>query len=416
MGKRKIFLLHLLCFFLLISGCGELMNSGSSSSSENSSVSTTTSSSSSTSSSSNTSSSSSENSSSSTSSAPRIWQDVGSPAFSDGEVDQLCFSAYPYSYGALYVAYKDALSNRVVVKRAFFGANWQNLGSGYASDESPDLISLAVDNNGTPVLAYQFYDSSRVTRVKKFDSSWQQIGYGISNISYHPFIISSYYGVPYLACSSGGFARVIKYDYDQTSWTNVGEFFYSQPANYLSFLIYNGMPYVAYKHDGSLRGKISKFDGSAWVDVGPMGDPYFGTSIDYVSMGIYSDEPYVAYRDSDKKIYVKKLHIGSGGTWWVDLGAIGTCNDDLVKNILSLSLDANGWVYVAYRDTTLGNKVVVKRCTNANSDEPVWEMVGNTPASSGAGSWITLIVIQGVPYVAYKDEANGGKVTVRKYE
>jgi len=46
---------------------------------------------------------------------------------------------------------------------------------------------------------------------------------------------------------------------------------------------------------------------------------------------------------------------------------------------------------------------------------PAWNNVGDPGFSDGEGRHVSSFVFEGTPYVAYSDEANGYKVTVKKY-
>jgi len=88
----------------------------------------------------------------------------------------------------------------------------------------------------------------------------------------------------------------------------------------------------------------------------------------------------------------------------------------------SMIVTLKGTIYVAYRDSENGNKVTVKRCLGLSN--PIWETIGGESASSGEADYVCLQVLNiwdiddanDIPYIAFKDGANGGKVTVRKFE
>lgn len=82
-----------------------------------------------------------------------------------------------------------------------------------------------------------------------------------------------------------------------------------------------------------------------------------------------------------------------------------------VAEYTSLSVDNNGIPYVAYRDGANGNKVTVMKYDGAK-----WMAVGNAGFSADSTKYTSLVVDNnGTPYVAYKDWANGRKATVMKY-
>lgn len=51
----------------------------------------------------------------------------------------------------------------------------------------------------------------------------------------------------------------------------------------------------------------------------------------------------------------------------------------------------------------------------SNGDEPGWKVVGRESFSDGAASYLSLFVENGTPYVAYRDEVQGNKLTVQSF-
>jgi len=350
------------------------------------------------------------------------WKDVGSPGFSTGEVEYVSFAGDPN--GNLYVAYTDKTSTRALVQ-IFDGTSWRNMGSGYVSDEGTEMVSLTIDTHTTPIplIAYKVNNySNRYIRVKKFENStWQQVGADITDVPASqgsPLQLSMWLSTPYIAYPStnSSQAGIVKKFSPTGGWEDLGtNFSDSSPANYMSFLLYGSTPYVAYERNQG--GYIKKWSGSSWDLLNPP-DTTFNTyhlRLDAIALtvGIYG--PVVIYReqyDNALRICVKRLYVGES-TYWIDLGNIGICSDDVPKGIVSIAITSDDTLYAAFRDSENGNKVTVKKRTYSGAQ---WETVGGGPASASAAEYINLIVLNNVPYIAYKDYANGGKITVRKYE
>ncbi|UXX79966.1 hypothetical protein N7E81_02455 [Reichenbachiella carrageenanivorans] len=71
----------------------------------------------------------------------------------------------------------------------------------------------------------------------------------------------------------------------------------------------------------------------------------------------------------------------------------------------------NGIPYVAYRDEANGNKTTVMKY-----EDDQWQVVGTAGFSQGYATFQSLAFNGDVPYVAYRDDVNNRKTTVMKYE
>ncbi|MEP3387154.1 MAG: cadherin repeat domain-containing protein [Reichenbachiella sp.] len=70
----------------------------------------------------------------------------------------------------------------------------------------------------------------------------------------------------------------------------------------------------------------------------------------------------------------------------------------------------NGIPYVAYRDEANGNKTTVMKYENNQ-----WTVVGSAGISDGYATFQSLAFDNGIPYVAFRDDTNNRKTTVMKF-
>jgi len=122
------------------------------------------------------------------------------------------------------------------------------------------------------------------------------------------------------------------------------------------------------------------------------------TNIQYVQ--IKADENgqiYIAYRAATT-VYVRKFN---GVTWDVAINSGVTTTD----RYFAVS---NGIPYLAY---VSGVNIYVTRYIDGT-----WKVIGNAPAIPAAAAHPFITFHNGILYLAYKDNDNGGKLSIVKYE
>ncbi|MBZ0099990.1 MAG: T9SS type A sorting domain-containing protein, partial [Taibaiella sp.] len=295
---------------------------------------------------------------------------------------------------------------------------WVLVGSpGFTIGNAP-FISLAIDKNNVPYVAYldASFWPSRAT-VMKFDGiQWVPVGNpGFSIIAIDRVSLSvDTNGTPYVAYTEDkNGVRVTVRRFNGTSWVQVGNTgFTPSPAEYPSLAINkNNIPYVAYK-DSTGQVTVVRYNGTNWV---PVGNPRFSAAeIDYTSLAFDKNGTlYVAYRDypTGGKAMVSKFD----GAAWVPVQDVGGPSAGLSAgriHYLSLAIDTNGTPYVAYRDSMNGSKVTAMAYNGTK-----WVAAGVAGFSPGTGSYISLAIGKNnLPYVAFQNNTKGDSIAVMKYE
>ena len=348
--------------------------------------------------------------------ATYVWETVGLPGFSAGSM--MYTSLAIDNSGTPYVAYRDSANGAKATVMKFNGTSWELVGSAGFSEGQAEDISLAIDDNGTPYLAYRDWElislgvSTQKATVMKFDgTSWVTVGSrGFSAGDAYHISLAIYNRKPYVAYIDyyeTKKATVMKFDGSQ--WVTVGSAGFSAgEVTYTSLAIdNNGMPYVAYRDYGnSLKATVMKFNGTNWENVGTPGFSAGGAY--YTSLAIYSGTPYVAYRDGGNsgRATVMKFN----GTNWENVGTPGFSAGSNVYST-SLAIDNNGTPYVAYQDSGNSYNVMVMKFNGTE-----WVNVGSSGFSSSFGFFLTSLAIDdsGTPYVAYQDSEYLNKATVMK--
>jgi LPXTG-site transpeptidase (sortase) family protein len=235
--------------------------------------------------------------------ATYVWENVGTPGFSTSSASYTSLAIYN---GTPYVAYRDQGNGGKATVMKYTNEGWVTVGLAGFSAGQPTFISLAIDNNsGTPYLSYRDeigFDTFELTVMKFNGTGWETFGPRVlstGNVSETPLAIDNS-GTPYVAYQDGGNSlkpTVIKFN--GISWEYVGSAGVSAGwADFISLAIDNnsGTPYVAYQDGGnSSKATVMKFNGTSWEFVGSAG---FSTSFaSYTSLAIYNGTPYVAYQD-----------------------------------------------------------------------------------------------------------------------
>jgi hypothetical protein len=306
------------------------------------------------------------------------WVSIGTPGFTTNFAHH---SDFTFGGGdTLYFSYADgsssAMSRGAVMM--YNGTTWSSIGSLITTGEC-QYSSLAVADNGTLYLG--MIDNgvpNGAMVVKKYDggTSWSNVGASpistASGAAYADFALDKF-DTPYVVyqdkSEAPGKVRVKKYD--GTNWVNVGDPLLATtgpgagPAMdiYIAFDI-NNKPYVSYSHtfQGPPRISVERFNGTTWELVGPaqFSSGQFETSL-FSSLALPKDAPYVAYQHGGlgMKASVKKYNTLTSA--WENVGTPAVSDD--VSAFTSIAVDGNSNVYVAYFDQANGNKNTVKKFT-----------------------------------------------------
>lgn len=229
----------------------------------------------------------------------------------------------------------------------------------------------------------------------------------------YPIFSMDNQGTPYLV-TGGTSEKLTVRKYNGTAWETVGDTGVNASSLSIAFDSLDN-PYIPiYVYDEDLQAKrlkVMKYESDNWVDVSG-GESFYGGGDPEATIAFDRNNiPYVLqkYPDSSSgsgSLILSKYESGA----WATVGSFeasqGANNPVLGA---SFALAPDGVPYVTYMKDS---KVVVMRYINST-----WEPVGDGDFSSSAKA-ITSIAIdsKGIPYVAYKDLAQGNLVSVMKYD
>ncbi|MCC6323455.1 hypothetical protein IT400_01540 [Candidatus Nomurabacteria bacterium] len=305
---------------------------------------------------------------------------------------------------------------------------WEEVGGvGFSKVDSKE-ISMDMDSYGVPYVSFNEnidskYNAMSVMKYNSSDNTWSDVGArGFTpGQALSSNIAIDKYGVPYVSYSDGTKntkLSVMFYDKATSSWYNIGAPGFSTNGVQWTKIAFDvaGKPYVVFSEDNSqgLNPKLSvmKWNGTSWVYVGNsrfggvgsgQDDKVAYTSIVFDNNGI----PYVVYVDSvDEKPTVKKFN----GKTWIDVG--NTSFTPGVAETTSIAIGTGNIPYVAFKDVANGNKAsVMKLDTKTNK----WVFVNKEGFSPTEAYNIYLKIYNGIPYVAFNSDYNAGaRVTVMK--
>ena len=288
--------------------------------------------------------------------------------------------------------------------------SWENAGSPGFSDGSIVCPSLSTCN-GTAYLAYIDGGNSNNAVVKKFNgTSWETVGPGPMSSgavgSLSTFVYDNKLYVAYEDLHNDGKLSVRMFN--GSSWRTVGTTGVSEgdigsPSIYV---VNSSSIYVAFiDKDRGYEATVMKYDGSSWSNVGERAFSDCRTS--YVNLSVYSGELCVSYRDRDDT-YSRGSAMKYDGSSWSYMGGQYFSTGGADYPAMYVYDDVP---YIAYADEANASRLTVKKFNGSS-----WEPVGAYAFTPEAARYISIDVYGEIPYVAYRDDGNGSCAGVMKYD
>lgn len=361
----------------------------------------------------------------------QTWEPVGTPGFSASGSGVCNWQRLLVDrYNNLYLSFNDegfGMSSGQGSLMKFNGTNWVSVGTSGFTPNFAHHSDFTFGNGDT--LYYSYADGSSAAMSKGAvmmynGTTWSSIGSMLTTgeCQYSSLAVSGD-GTLYLGMIDNGIPNggMIVKKYTGGAWSNVGTTPISDPAGAayadMSFDKHDTL-YVAYQDKSQSPGKvrIKKFDGTNWVNVGdPLlatTGPGAGPAMDiYIAFDLLN-KPYVSYSHTymgPPRISVERFN----GTAWELVGPAQFSSGQFETSLFSsLALPKNA-PYIAYQHGGLGLKATVRKY---NAGTNTWDNVG-APGVSDDVAAHTSIAVDGNEnvYVAYFDQANGNKNTVKQY-
>lgn len=353
--------------------------------------------------------------------ATESWTTLGSPGISSGQAEYISLALDPQDNP--YVAFKDEGNlNKASVMKFVDGA-WEYVGDPGISTGQAAELSLIFDKQGTPYLAYSDAANNYKLAVRKFtDGQWQPVGgqHASVGIADNIQITFDSQDNPYILFRDRSNVNVpvpLVLKFTSGAWATVGGApVVTHDTNEMALALdYQNTPYVVY-NDGTdnYQMSVKKLNGNTWEYVGQR--KLTNGQASHFSIAIGSDDiPYIAFTNQD--ISFRNSVIKFTGTQWETLGTSGLATNASRENILLF--DSIGTLYIAYSEN--GGMFGGSRPQAA-----VRKLVGNQWQPVGGGNFTgpnTLNQVQNIsfaldskdiPYGAYRDQSAGQKATVKK--
>lgn len=237
---------------------------------------------------------------------------------------------------------------------------------------------------------------------------WISVGAGnfSDGDAFYPGMALAPDGTPYVSLLDQGFYGLASVKrFNGTTWDFVGERGLSNSESQYTDITFapDGTLYVANSESNTSWGAVRRFNGSDWEVIGGAG--FAGGWLDDLKVVVTGEGTiYVAFR-----AYTGLTAMKFGPSGWVTISAgefsgAATSNFDMV-------LGPDGAPYIAYGDST-GNRPSLWRYNGS-----AWGLVGGKATVAGASSRPSLAFApDGSPHVVFCDGANGGRLSVAKYD
>jgi hypothetical protein len=322
---------------------------------------------------------------------------------------------YTFAVEAIKAGFAGPLSE---AKSIVYIASTLKIGSGGASDSVASYLSLALDGNERPYLAFvdqgkALADRNLVRVVALENGTWVDKGKPSAQAPYTCCDLRMGGGdVPYLAFGDAELGnRITVKAFNGNAWAAVGSpAVTDSKAEFMAFALDAfGIPYVAY-NDSSRAGRVSvrKLDGSRWSQVGL---PGFSTNASGALSLAFMKSGLPCLSSGGSGAVAPAIMVFDGKNWNTT-GDVTSALSKAAPGALPLSLSPGNLMYVGFPD-----KSASFRTTVLSSNGSTWSGVGAAGFSEGSTQAVSLAVApSGIPYIAFADDSKAGRVSVMKFE
>ncbi len=325
----------------------------------------------------------------------QVWQSVGITPSDIGWSPHIVSDN-----GKLYVAFSNSSFETSVMH--YENNTWEYLGQQNSDPFVGSYNATMFDvSNNTPYFLTRNAQQRAIAKTYN-GNAWVQLGGDISSDTVLRMSLIAENGTPYVAYRTA-LGTSVKY-YDGSNWLLLGNENFSQGSgNSLIIAIDNGIPYVLY-HDFSLSVLfIHYFDGTSWVQLG-QGVPILSGNGQGACLLVYNATAYVSYPEN-----TALNTFFYNGSVWTPIGNPASFPIGTPMSGSGITINESGEIYAVHNNPVTKDVYVFK----LNDTMTDWEQVGALVSDNAINCDIT--VVGSVPFVAYKDYADGN-IKVSKYD
>lgn len=304
------------------------------------------------------------------------------------------------------------------------GTNWKSREIVYTGGGSFGDLQAAIVNDRPAVAFIDYGSTDYLYFIRASNSTGSSYGSPVAitsttdvldNVSFA--IVNGLPAVSYFDATNDDLYFAIASNVNGSAWsTPVVVHAASSAANlYPALAEVNGRPAIAILDS---RGVVyyvraNNASGSSWPSGLTAVDTPSSTIGDYIQLGVVEGQPAIAFECAgcDDHFWVEASD--STGATWGDPLPLNTVKG---SGGLSLAIGDNNAVHLAYAEGVGDSIGYLYRDVPYDTD-PTWDTVGTKGFSDGAAYYTSLVIDDGGAfYLAYRDDANSSKATVKKYD
>jgi hypothetical protein len=291
---------------------------------------------------------------------------------------------------------------------------WSYVGApGFTTGMADQPVIAFPPGSNIPWVAVHDYTSGVGVVWRLSGTSWVQVGgvFSAGDINLPAFAFTSS-GNPVVAYSDSTLSWGVSAVYwNGSAWTSAGTVSASAATRGIAIgCTSGGNVYVAFD-DGSVSSRVSVKDYlSSWAYSPVAGGQGFSAGdVGYVSMNVDNNgRVSVAFSDSGLGNW-GSMFFSDGGTW-ANLGPAAFTPTSVWY--LDSAVSPSNVQYIVFEDAFVGNKATVMSYSGG-----AWSYVGTRGFTSGQATNTKIAIdSKGTPHVAFDDSTRGDRVTVMKFD